>query len=116
MGISDHQLVYCTRKSKKVNYFAHKNIRFRSYKNYSAELFITELEKLIFPNYEFFSDINKADSDFSTKVLEVIERIAPFKESRFRNKTESWFDGEVAECISERDKLFHKLKKKQSSN
>jgi hypothetical protein len=35
----------------------------------------------------------------------------PIKEARIKNDTNDWFDGEIAEKISTRDKLFTKFKK-----
>ena len=43
--------------------------------------------------------------------MSIINQIAPFKEVCVKNWTEEWFDGEVAESIKARDKLFKKFKK-----
>jgi len=41
----------------------------------------------------------------------VLDSIAPIRESRVRNSTQEWFDGEVNDNITIRDKLFKKFKK-----
>ena len=41
----------------------------------------------------------------------VIDLAAPIKSRRIKQNSQEWFDGEVAEKISARDKLFKKLKK-----
>ena len=64
-----------------------------------------------FPNYELFTDVNAAYSDFISKLMSVINQIAPIKDIRVKNRTEEWFDGEIAESIKIRDKLFKKYKK-----
>ena len=66
---------------------------------------------MTFPNYELFTDVNAAYSDFINKLMSVINEIAPFKEVRVKNRTEEWFDGEVSDSIKVRDKLFKKFKK-----
>ena len=38
--------------------------------------------------------------------MSVIDYIAPLKEIRGKNRTEEWFDGEIAESITIRGKLF----------
>ena len=45
-SLSDHQLIFCTRKIKRVKTNNHKQISFRSLKNYSMENFERELKIL----------------------------------------------------------------------
>ena len=42
----------------------HKQITFRSLKNYSKEIFQNALKQIPFPNYEKFSNVNLAYTDF----------------------------------------------------
>ena len=56
-------------------------------------------------------DANAAYSDFINNYYTIINQIAPFKEGCVKNRTEEWFDGEVAESIKARDKLFKKFRK-----
>ena len=37
------------------------------------------LGQVIFPNYEKYSNINKAYNDFFHKLIEVVDKIAPMK-------------------------------------
>ena len=39
VGLSDHQLIFCTRKLSRIKRGTHKHIKFRSFKHYSADLF-----------------------------------------------------------------------------
>ena len=55
VGLSDHQVMYCTRKFPRTKLGTHKRITFRSLKNYTTEA----LGKVCFPNYENFSDVIK---------------------------------------------------------
>ena len=60
VGISDHQLIYCTRKIKTIKHNMHNQIQVRSLKKYIAEIFTNALKIVQFPNYEVFSNINVA--------------------------------------------------------
>ena len=111
IGISDHHLIYCTRKIKKIKVNKHTQISFRSYKKYTLELYEDALRKINFPNYENFTNIDNAYSDFIDKLLSVIDVIAPNKTARVKNRTQEWFDGEILEMIAHRDKLSKKYKK-----
>ena len=110
-SLSDHQFIFCTRKIKRVKTNNHKQISFRSLKNYSMENFEQELKNIAFPNYEKFSDVNSAYSDLVNKITKVLNNLAPYKTIRVKNQSNEWFDGEPAEQISNKDKLFKKFKK-----
>ena len=59
IGISDHQLILCTRKTLKTKTGPHKQICFRSLKNYSVAAYEEALKKEKFPNYGNFISINE---------------------------------------------------------
>ena len=42
--------------------------------------------------------------------MRVINLVAPIKSRRIKQNSQEWFDGEVAQKISLRDKLFEKFK------
>ena len=44
--VSDHSMVYCTRKISSAKYIKHKEITFRSLKNYSVDVYKEALEKV----------------------------------------------------------------------
>ena len=111
IGISDHQLIFCTRKTLKTKTASHKQISFRSLKNYSAVTYEEALKKVKFPNYENFININEAYSNFIQKLTSVIDEIAPCKTKRVKGNSKEWFDSVVSEGINNRDKLFKKFKK-----
>ena len=68
-------------------------------KNYSKELFLEKLNETEFPEYSTFQNINEAYSDIITKLLVVIDKIAPIKEIRVKGNSKSWFDGDISERI-----------------
>ena len=113
--LSDHQLIYCTRKVNRTKFSTHKYIRTRSLKNYSQSSYLEKLNEINFPNYSKFKDINDAYSDFIGKVTSVIDQIAPTKEIRIRNNSQDWFDAEIQEEIETRDKLLAKFQKSRKS-
>ena len=104
--MSDHQLIFCTRKVKQTKF---NNVFLRSLKLYTAIRFVEELQKVSFCNYERFSCIDAAYTDF-LKSMNVVNEIAPSKEIRIKNNTQEWFDGEIAELIMLVKKLL-KFKK-----
>ena len=102
VGISDHQIIYCTRKIK---------IQVRSLKKCSAEIFTNALKIVQFWNCNIFSNVNVAYSDLLNKISNTIDRVAPIKEIITKNNTQEWFDNEIAEAIKIREKYFKKFKK-----
>ena len=73
--------------------------------------FVQKLQKVDFSNYERFSCIDAACTDFRNKLMKVVNEFAPSKEIRIKNNTEEWFDREIAELIHTHEKLFLKPKK-----
>ena len=108
--VSDHSMVYCTRKISRAKYNKHKEITFRSLKNYSVDVYKEALEKVSIPNYDNFGNPDLAYSDFISRLESVINVVAPIKTVRIKNNTREWFDGEIGEEIYKRDKLHKKFK------
>ena len=110
VGLSDHRLIYCTRKILRTKFNMHNQIRVRSLKNYTPELFREELTKIKFPDYNIFSNVNIAYLDLLEIILSVVDKIAPFKDLRVKNNTRDRFDDEVTEAIQLREKLLKHFK------
>ena len=96
VGLSDHQIIYCTRKISRIKRGTHKQIRYRSLKNYSTDIYEEALVRVDFPNYLNFENINDAYSNFIQKLMRVIDLEAPIKSRRIKENSQEWFDGEVA--------------------
>ena len=94
-------------KIKKEKVGGHKQISFRSFKNYSVDKYEKALGKVTFPNYEKLHNINKAYNDFFRKLIDVVNKT---KTAGIKNTSNEWFDREIAEKLSIRDKLFKKFK------
>ena len=106
IGISDHQLIFCTRKTLRPKTDEKTFIKIRYLKNYSKDKLLEDLSSCHFPNYSTYADVNEAYSDFVEKVSDVVNKIAPMKEICIKNNTAEWVDEEVLEGIKTRDKLF----------
>ena len=79
-------------------------------KKYSDLEFVNLLQKIPFPNYNDFDNINTAYSDFINKLEMAIDKIAPLKKICVKNKTAEWIDVEIPNGIKKRNKLFIKFK------
>ena len=51
LGLSDHDLIYCTRKTSLPKPHKHNKIFVRSMKRYSVGKFLKLLRETVFPNY-----------------------------------------------------------------
>ena len=78
---------------------------------YSEEKLCNKLNDVKFSNYSNFHDVNNGFVDFSDKLMQAVDAIAPYLEFRVKGHTEDWFDGEIMERIKNRDKLLKKYKK-----
>ena len=80
LDISDHDLVYCTRKTPFLKLNKHNGIFFRSIKNCTHKKKILEqLRKTDFPNCWTFTFLNKAYQDSIFRLREVIDLLCPSK-------------------------------------
>ena len=70
---------------KRVKFRKHDNVLLRSLKHYTVNLFVKGLPKVKFSNYERFSNVDAADTDFLNKLMKVINKVAPSKEIRIKN-------------------------------
>ena len=85
--MSDHQPIYCTRKISIIKGGSHEQIKFRSFKHFTADLFEQELSRLNFRNYRDFNDIDEAYNDFIQKIMNVTDKVEPLKERRVKQNS-----------------------------
>ena len=105
VGLSDHQLIFCTIKVSRIKRGMPKHIKFRSFKHYSADLFKETLTSINFCNYLSFNDATEAYDDFIQKTMVAVDKVVPIKERRIKHNSLDWFDAE------NRDKLLKKFEK-----
>ena len=63
-----------------------KHITFRSFKKYTVDAYKDAQNKVNFPNYELFNDVNEVYSNFFQKIRIVVDSIAPYKTKRVKQK------------------------------
>ena len=110
IGLSDHQMIYCTRKIVRPKSNGKTFIKIRSLEHYTKELLLDKLNNVNFTDYSTYEDVNEAYSDFTQKVSAVIDQIAAMKEICIQNNTEECVDEEIFDGIRIRDKCFRKFK------
>ena len=94
ISLSDHQLIFCTRKISRIKRGSHKQMQLCSFKHYRVDLFQQELLKLNFSNYQNY-EINEAYNDFIQKIMTVIDKVALIKERQVKQNSQGWFDGVI---------------------
>ena len=87
--MSDHQLIFCTRKVKRAQFDNHNNVFLRYLKHYTVNVFVEKLQKVNLSNYERFSHIDVAYTYFLNKLRKVVNGIAPSKEIRIKNNMQN---------------------------
>ena len=58
IGLSDHQLIYCTRKITRIKGGCRKQRTFLSFKNYTIDGYEKGLVEINFPKYKKFGNVN----------------------------------------------------------
>ena len=87
VGFSDHSLIYIVRKIN--NPFKHKRkkeVEIRNFKNFNSEHFLEDLRKKPWGKVEYETDVNAMWTRWKTLFLEVLDRHAPIRLRRVRNK------------------------------
>ena len=111
LGISDHNIIFLTRKMKKIKLNHHTYIKYCSFKNCSVSEYEERLKLVNFPNYLKFYNIDSAYSNFLNTLMIVIDSLASSMEKRIKGHTQEWFDGEISELIAIRNQQYKKFKK-----
>ena len=74
-GMSDHQLIFCTRKVKWTKFNKHNNVFLIPLKHYTVNVFVQKLQKVDFSNCERFSYIDVEYTDFLNKLMKVVNEM-----------------------------------------
>ena len=102
LGLSDHDLIYCTRKTSLSKSHKHNEIFVLSMKGYSAETFLEILGEINFPNYLNYTCVRDAYSYYIYRFVGAINFI---KRIRVKANSKLWFYNYVMSAILRRDKL-----------
>lgn len=111
LGLSDHDLVYCTRKIVRGQIGKHNTVRVRSLKNYSIEALCTKLVDTNWSRVLNCKDAEESWNAFKDIFTSVIDSMAPIKEVRLKNRTEPWINAEILSKIRLRDEILYKFRK-----
>ena len=114
IGLSDHLIVFCSRKIIRGQIGKHKTIKIRSVKNYSPIDFINKLRNVDWSTVTNCTDVNKAWDNFKTIFFEALDEVAPTKSVRIKNRTEPWMNSIILNLIRERDKILYKSNKNKN--
>ena len=93
MELSDHWLIYRTRKAPLLKLNEH-----------------CKISKGKFPEYSNYTCVNDANQEFLTKILSVFDVVAPIRILRVKSNTKTWFDIDVLNATRNRDKQFRHFK------
>ena len=114
LGISDHMVIFCTRKLVKCSVSFNNIVKVRSMKNYDQDTYTTMLNNVNWNCILKMNDVDLAWSKFREMFCEIIDHIAPEKTVRVKTRTEPWMSGEIIEMINNRDKLFAMYRKNRT--
>ena len=113
-SLSDHNMIFCTRKVFKTFVGTHNNITSRSLKNYSREDFQANLLHTDWSCVLLCDNACKAWELFKNLFVSVINNVAPVKQVRIKQRTEPWIDSDILHAINLRDNAFTRYRKDKS--
>ena len=104
MSISDHNLIYAVRKIS-IPRGQPRFVESRNFKTFNETKFITDLENAPWPYTKDIQDVNCVWDAWKNVFLNVIEKHAPCRIMRVRNKPSQWINSEVKQEMFQRDWL-----------
>ena len=105
-GISDHNIIFCTRKIGKKNFYSHKTVLSRSFKHYSQETFRMLVDEVDWSPVVNCSCVNIAWSQFKDTFLKIINKVTPLRQIRVKQRSSAWFDKVIHDAIKTREKAL----------
>ena len=95
IALSDHYLV-CTTLKAPSGKQTHNTIRFRDYKNFDQEKFISDLEtELNALNIMQLNNLNEAWLKLKNALINISNKHAPIKTMRLKSRNNPWFSREI---------------------
>ena len=116
VGISDHALIFCTRKIVRGTFRGHNVVKVRSLKHYNRENLNLLLSNQNWAQVYECNNATTALEKFNNIMLSVIDQVAPVKEVRIKSNTEPWITSSILEAIEHRDSLLRKRLGDRSNN
>ena len=95
IGLSDHFLTFCTRKTVKQKYDSYNTVTIRSMKNYTASSYQEYLAYTNWAPVYQSSDPNTAWSHFKVIFTQVLDQLVPHKCIQIKQRSEKWMTQEI---------------------
>ena len=109
--LSDHQIIYCTRKTQKFKFFEHNELKIRSLKNYTVDKYLSLLQATDWSTVYSSKDPDTAWSAFKTILSTVLDAVAPKKTVRIKQNSDPWITEDILSRIAKRDHLLASYRK-----
>ena len=116
VGISDHLITYCTRKLNKAPVNKHNTVRMRGSKHCSKDLFIQNLDDIDWSDIFICHNVDIAWGKFKSTLLSILDKLAPYKEIRVKQRTKPWMSSEILNLIRQRDKYLRKFRRSKDQS
>ena len=113
-NISDHHLIYCTRKVTHKFIGKHNTVKMRSLKNYNKEAFQQYLVGVDWLPVLNCDSVFDAWNNFKSIFISALDIFAPVKDIRIKQRSEKWIDSDILQCIRDRDKAFQMYKRNKT--
>ena len=108
IGISDHSAVYLTRKVAHLRSNMHKTVEVRQLKNFNETEFLRDLHMIDWNRVTTYNNPNEMWVFWKHLLASVIDKHAPFRTKRVKNKRSPWITNELLREIHKRDFLKKK--------
>ena len=93
-GKSDHDIVFMVRKLNSFRIKRHRTIQKRCLKHFKRELFIKDLENIPWEDIKN-ANPNREWENWKALFLSIVDKHAPLKERRARNKRSPWLTRDI---------------------
>lgn len=104
-GLSDHNLIYCVKKSLKPK-LSPRIISFRNFKNFDRNEFILDLINADWVPFFNSRNVDEATNIFNAIVSQISEIHAPLSHFKIKGNSCPWLNNELLASIRERDYLL----------
>ena len=114
--LSDHNVIFCTRKLMKCQFKGHNNVELRIMKCYDKVVFVDKLRSLDWAKVTSVKNVNDSWKIFHEMFLQILDRVSPVKNIRLKQRTEQWFTGDILRSISVSDKAWKQYREQKTSD
>ena len=108
IGRSDHSAIYLTRKVAHLRSNMHKTVEVRQLKNFNEAEFLRDLRMIDWNRVTRHNNPNEMWDFWKHLLASVIDKHAPFRTKRVKNKRSPWITNELLREIHKRDFLKKK--------